>query len=757
MSSVGKGKAADKMIDSIFDAKLSDLLRKDVAHLTTAEKIKLEQSIASVSNYVEALAQRALKNPSAVYDQAVQEGVNLLAHMDDVAKAIVDGAGDDALKLLSKQKSGAAALDSILMKDIASFKAGDAKALSRLNSEFISQLDSPHKLTRFVQGMKWASSKFTGKMDTAYRYFIHSVLSGPQTHVVNMTSNTAYMMMQPVTHFLSSIPKLAYAPKEFLSTIDEARQMVVGAVESFGDAMRISTQFNKVKSGRMSLRHNYDARLFRGHEAQEMMRGKLDDLGYGFDGRAADAVNHLTAWKPGDWLLREDFFFKTMNYRMSARVQAAKRARQMVKDGLEGDYKKAFVKALDDPTEAAISQGIDFAAVNTFQKQLGEKGGALRLALQGPGLRWFFPFFRTQVNLIKIGAEHSPIGFYKSIRDAMRGNRTMSELAFTRASMGTGLALTVINAVDTENITGTWERGSAYDDLARSAGSPEYSLKIGDKWYDYSKIEPLRYILGLVASYKQALDNLDLTLEENLNTLNVMGSLIVEPFAKVSLDNRFLVTISSVIQTLQDLRKGSVAEAGAKNAKRLVASFVPNALAQMNRYYVDPSFREADDFITRSLSKIPSLSKTLPPHRNLFGDPVVSPPGIGPDILSPIAVHKRKDNKIAKEIRRVQLNIERPSYEVQGQRLNEVEYSRLNEIAGKGSFQHGLPPIADTLREVIKADEYKNASDEGKQKILRYYINKQRGYARRILMAETPALVERIQQQQQIIQSLNVR
>jgi len=754
MSRIGSGKASQKMVDAVFEARLSDILRKDVSHLTTADKIKLDQGIATVSNYVEVLAKRAMKNPDAVYDQAVQEGVSLLSHMDDVARAMVEGAGDDALKLLAKEKSGAAALDSLLMDNIAAFKRGDSNALKRLNSEMVSQLDSPHKMMRFIQSIKGAAGRMSGTMDTAYRFFIHSVLSGPQTHVVNMTSNTAYMMMQPVTHFLSSIPKLAYAPKEFLSTIDEARQMVVGAVESFGDAMRISTQFNKVKSGRMALKHNYDARLFRGHEAQEML-SKVDNFGYGFDGRAADAVDHLTTWKPGDWLMREDFFFKAMNYQMSARVQASKRARQLIKDGVENDLKTAFVKALDDPTESAIAQGIDFAAVNTFQKQLGETGGAMRLALQGPGLRWFFPFFRTQVNLIKIGAEHSPIGFYKALRDGLRGNRTAAELALTRASMGTGLALYVVNNVDTESITGTWEKGSAYDDLARSTGAPEYSVKIGDKWYDYSKIEPLRYILGLAATYKQALDNLDLSLEENLNTLNTLGSLIVEPFAKVSLDQRFLVTLSSVISSLQDLRKGNIAGFADKNSKRIVSGFVPNVLAQFNRYNIDPAFREADDFITRSISKIPSLSKTLPPHRNLFGDPVVSPSGIGPDMLSPIAVHKRKYNAVSNEIRRVQLNLERPRYEVQGQRLTEVEYSRLNEIAGKGSTRHGLPPIEDTLKSVIATDEYKRYSDEDKQTILKYYITKQRKYARQILLSETPDLMRRVQQREDILRSLS--
>lgn len=746
--------ASQKMFDAVTSTKLEDVLMKDVSKLTFPEKVKLEQGIATVSGYVESLAARAMKTGDVVTQQAVQEGINLLGHMDEMAKAIADGAGDDVIKALTAGKSGAASLDTVLMSEVSSFKIGDKGALARLNSEFVSQLDSPHKMMRFVQGMKTVSDANKNVWDGAYKVFIHSVLSGPQTHVANTVSNTAYMMMQPITTFVSAVPKLLYAPKEALATIDSARQMVHGMVESFGDALKLSVRFNSVQEGKLATKFRYDNRLFRGHEAVEMLGGKLDKFGYGFDGRAADALTHLSAWKPGDWLMREDFFFKTMNYRMSARVEAANKARQMVKDGLSTDFKSAFARALDDPTEMAVQRGLDFATVNTFQKQLGETGGAIRLALQGPGLRWFFPFFRTQLNLVKIGAEHSPLGYFKVLNDMAKGSTQAAELAFTRASMGSAMMMYVVNNVDASSITGTWEKGSAYDDLMRSVGAPEYSIKFGDKWYDYSRIEPLRYVLGMAANYKRALDNLDLSVPENLNTLNVLGSITVEPFAKVSMDNRFLVTLNSVINMIQDLRKGSVSEAGANAAKRLVSSFVPNALRQFNSQYVDPTFREADNFIARSLSKIPGMSSVLPPHRNLFGDPIVTPEGLGPDILSPVAVHSRKYNAIVEEIQRIGMPLERPDREVFGVRLNDEEYSKYAELAGKGSPRYGLPPVEQTLKELIISNEYKSASDKDKRELLKYFIGLHRKSAREILVSESPDLLQRAKEQEQLMRSL---
>ena len=51
---------------------------------------------------------------------------------------------------------------------------------------------------------------------------------------------------------------------------------------------------------------------------------------------------------------------------------------------------------------------------------------------------------------------------------------------------------------------------------------------------------------------------------------------------------------------------------------------------------VDPIMREARGPLDRIRSRVPGLSSSLPPRRDVFGQPMVSEGGLGPDIIAPV-------------------------------------------------------------------------------------------------------------------------
>lgn len=746
-------KNPSKFLEKVCAVKLRDVLKKDVSSLMPEEIVKLQQSLALATNYAHQVARKALKTGSQVYEEAAENAGVLVKNMEEFALAWAEGADPKIIKMLGEKVTGGRALDAIVHKNaFGAAKGGKFERNLKLQIDGMASINHTHGMTRFMQAIKSAGGLPLVTLDNMYQYMIHAMLSGPQTHLVNLTSNASYMMMQPVTHLATMVPKLLTQPHHVLDAIGDASQSMAGMVEGIGDGLKYMFRTNDVAKGRLATKHDYAARMYRGHDLTET----LGQTGKGVDSRATEAMDLVSPFTPGGWLMRSDFFFKTVNYRMALRVESAKAARTAMRDGDPRSFKELFTEYMDDPQGwGGMEMAAETATINTFQKELGRFGGGMRAVLQGPGLRWYFPFFRTQANIIKVGWEHTPMGYFQTLRDLYRGNTAQAELAFTRASMGTAMMASAISLTDPEIISGTWEMGSAYDDLMRSKGMPEYHIRVGDKLVDYSKIEPLRFILGTAATYRAAINNLDLSVKENMDVFNGLMSAMIAPMAKMALDGRFISSLGQIHTLVQVIRERGTATALQSMASRLAPAFVPNAIAQFNRYQIDGEFKASDDFITRTISKIPVLSASLPPHRNLFGDPMVTPDGFGPDIISPVAVFKRQEDAIVKEINRLQVPLERPGRDIGGVQLTLEEYDRLTEIAGRGSKRYGLPPLRKTLKALLSESIYKDSTDENKRKFVRSYVTAYRKYARGIVLEESSDLQRRVVEKERISLQFN--
>ncbi len=71
--------------------------------------------------------------------------------------------------------------------------------------------------------------------------------------------------------------------------------------------------------------------------------------------------------------------------------------------------------------------------------------------------------------------------------------------AAARMLLGAGLGLMTAKSVMDGNLTGSYPKDPGRREAMIAAGIPEYSMKIGDRWYSYSRIEPLATVLGITA------------------------------------------------------------------------------------------------------------------------------------------------------------------------------------------------------------------------------------------------------------------
>lgn len=145
----------------------------------------------------------------------------------------------------------------------------------------------------------------------------------------------------------------------------------------------------------------------------------------------------------------------------------------------------------------------------------------------------------------------------------------------------------------------------------------------------------------------------------------------------------------------------------------------------------DPTLREARGTLDRIRSRVPGLSETLPPRRDVFGKPLQSEGGVGPDILSPIWRRTAKNDPTIKALLADEIGISEPSrsYVSGGKRLDwtPAQYSELKRLTGEYAKPQldalvrgpGWAALSLSDREDAVRDLMKDARAEAKGVVLR--------------------------------------
>jgi hypothetical protein len=185
-------------------------------------------------------------------------------------------------------------------------------------------------------------------------------------------------------------------------------------------------------------------------------------------------------------------------------------------------------------------------------------------------------------------------------------------------------------------------------------------------------------------------------------------------------------------------------------AKQLALSFIPAASGATAKQ-LDPTLRDTISFLDEIKARTPGLSSTLPPRRDVFGEPVVAD-RIGLDIVSPVArdtistdpvrqlfsrlnIETSKNLNSMKQISKIDLTPEQHSQFVgdRGKMLKEI----LDGVVGDSSFQdrNELPD-----------------SPQSKQAFIRHIMNKTQAQSEKMLLDSDPALAEKVMGNKELLQ-----
>lgn len=540
---------------------------------------------------------------------------------------------------------------------------------------------------------KAAKPKFRDKVSELY---INMLLSGPQTHAVNMASNTLTAMAQ--------IPEHAAA-----ALIGGARRAVSGK------------PIDRVTAGELGARSfgllqgtREGARML----ARALKTGEASDFATKIEGDEFKAISGLKGEVirvPTRLLSAEDELFKGIARRMEINGQAARMAS---KEGLKGEAANRRIAELSaNPTDEMLESALDYGRYLTFQRPLGPVASKVSaITNETLAAKVFLPFVRTPTNLLKFAAERSPAApLLKEWRADFQAGGARRDLAVAKSLLGTGFAATIYKFALDGRITGSAPTDPKKARLLYADGWKPYSIRIGDQWYSYKRFDPFSTTLGVAADLATLPEGMSERQRDDKTTLlvaSIMGNLA---------SKTWLSGLSDLTSALHepDRYAGNLIE-------RLAGSFaVPSGVAQVART-IDPVQRETGSVGEALRNRIPGLSDDLQPRRDIWGLEVVNEGGVGPDIVSPVWSSTAKEDPVNQELMGLDYapSIPARSYTAGGKRVEWTpeQYDKLQELAGREAHEN--------LSRMISTPEWQSMDDTARVKAAKKVVRLARENAR---------------------------
>lgn len=638
-------------------------------------------------------------------------------------------------------------------------EANGGSAVTRDMADRVAKLANAgmyQELDNFVQRGVWARTR-----DAMQEAWIMGLLSGPKTHIVNTMSNTAVVFMQMYERKAASTISSILGNSGGVQA-GEAMTQWFGLTQSWKDGLRYAAKAAKTGEtgfGMNKIELPQTAAIT--SDAFNLSSGT-------WAGRAVDGIGNIIRI-PGRALAAQDEFFKTIGYRMELNAQALRQAAGEVHAGvIPADGIKARVaELLENPPENLRMSAVDQALYQTFTNSPGKLAQSLQsLKAQFPALTVILPFVRTPANILKFTFERTPLApLMSSVRADIAAGGARQDLALARLSTGTALMMVAADMAMSGTVSGSGPKDARERQALERTGWQRNSIKVGDRWYAYNRLDPAGSLLGLAAEMVEILNN-----SEDEDTEESVGEAAVAAVASISatvMSKTYLSGLADLFEAVSDPKRYTESF-----VQRLVGSAVPAIVGEAART-VDPYSREVFGMLDAIKRRTPGLSDDLPLRRDLWGRPVTYQSGLGwaYDVFSPIYTKPAKAEPIDDEMLRLGKAVSMPSKKATFQGVNidlnnyPGAYSRYVELAGN-ELKHPNYDMGakDLLNAVVGGEHFlSEIYDQGtdgvdgtKAEIIDSIVGEYRKLAREQVLQEFPEIqgeIDYFLQTQQDMQS----
>ena len=406
-------------------------------------------------------------------------------------------------------------------------------------------------------------------------------------------------------------------------------------------------------------------------------------------------------------------FNRSMFYEMEIHSFADRIARN---EGLNGDEYLARVSELiSNPPDEVLFHAQDYANKMAYMEipESGTMSSAVeKFANTNLGTQILMPFTRVAMNIAKRNfIERSPIGlFTKEIRDNLMGRNGELKRQETYSRMLVGTALYGI--ASSYYLSGTMTGPEPFEEKEReiwqAQGKQAYSIRIGDRWYQYKRLGDLGQALGAATALA---DSIHRGLHDPVEGLISFGS----GFAKNFIDETWMSGIKNFIDLVEK----------PQNYKRIGANFTKELIPFTS--FGNQMARLTDDYERKTNSYKDEISKTIPfmrqslfPIRNIWGQPIeIHGVLLGTHDTNDLVSNKLQENNIF---------ISMPKNQIKGVALTPQQNDEYQKIAG------GF--LRSQLEKIVLSNNYDKLPQIEKEKLVENVITQSRNLAQNLMLAK---------------------
>lgn len=410
-------------------------------------------------------------------------------------------------------------------------------------------------------------------------------------------------------------------------------------------------------------------------------------------------------------------------------------------------------------TDQAKGDLIEYARKLTYQTELkGVVGTSLnKMANEKPLLfGWFLPFIKTPMNVLNAGIkEFTPL---RSVYDAARGALFSSDASIraeAQARFAVSMSVTgaVLGMVNNGAVTGSGPKDPNIRANLMASGWQPYSIKFGDKYISYRRLDPLATPLGLVADMFERYNEGLVEDADSAQLINSLGVSVMHNLANKS----YFQGITGVVRLLTSIENES---SSAKFfASQFLGSFVPAIVANSNGMITgeDPVVQVRGVF--DSMQARLGFDEGLEKKRNLLGEEINALDEMSAFYKGtiPAKITKNTKDSVSKEMADVGLSMGQPSVKMNGVDLREEKvndkqsaYSRYldlirdTKINGKNLRSALKRVISSSRYQKLEAEAGLEGQESARATMLRTVISRYRTKAKRKLVGELDGLRNKI-------------
>lgn len=432
---------------------------------------------------------------------------------------------------------------------------------------------------------------------------------------------------------------------------------------------------------------------------------------------------------PGHALAFGDEIFWSLNYRGELRAQAYRKA---AGEGLQGDELISRVASLlQNPSPDIRGFAIKAAEEGTFTTPMGKFGNGFMQTVDAANLgplpvgRMVVPFIKTPYNILRYFGERNPLtaGLSAQVREDFIAGGARRDIAIAKMVTGSTMLMLGTTLAAGLDIGGSHVQIIGGGDMKKSAekvgGIQAYSLKVGDTYYSFNRMDPFGMFLGLAADFNDISSHLD------ESSMGDVVSAAVLSMSRNLASKSYLSGLSDLMESLTEASKGNTVKLR-KWADNQAASAIPFSSAFNTAKKIDdPVQREVWDTIDAIKAKLPGFSKDVPPVRNVFGEEVTLKGGLGPDMMSPVMTSTESSDPAAKEIARLNVDLQMPSRTLASAPgapsidLDKWQYDKLSAKAGELFKQRMDALVSNERYQSLPDDTSGGLYMEAKEKVIR--------------------------------------